>query len=76
MAKRLRKVYIVCENNQIFGHMTNITVYKSRDSADWACKRARDQAAENHKKDWAKNQPLPVFKVHGFYLVHEDMFRD
>lgn len=77
MAKqsRFRKVYIVCEDNKIFNCTNNITVYKERDSAEYFCKRCIDKAKEEQGNLWNANKPLPNFKVHGFYLVHEDLFR-
>lgn len=76
MAKRLRKVFIVCEDNQIFPCKSNVMVYKSREDAERICKREQEKAKEEMNKMWNANKPLPKFKVHAFYLVHEDMFRD
>jgi len=38
--------------------------------------KAEKQAVEQHGQYENKNKPLPKFKVHAFYLVHEDMFMD
>jgi hypothetical protein len=76
MAKRFRKAFIICEDNGIFGKMTQVTLYKYRDHAEFACKTLQAKAKDKHQKLWNANQPIPVYKVHGFYLVHEDMFRD
>jgi len=76
MASRFRKAFIVCENNKIFGCMTNIVLYKSREDAEGACKRAQLRANAEQEKMWKANQPVPKFKVHAFFLVHEDVFRD
>jgi len=76
MAKRFRKVYIICEDNKIFGCFPQITIYNSRDSAEYHCQRAKKKALEAQTLSSNAHKPLPKFKVHGFYLVHEDMFRD
>lgn len=76
MANRFRKVFIICEDNQIFTNLTQVPMYKHRDSADFACRRLQEKSDEEHNKLWNANKPKPKFKVHGFYLVHEDMFRD
>ena len=76
MAKRFRKVFVVCENNQTFAYSSNMTVYKTREDAERVCKWQLEKAKEEMKKLWNANKPLPVLKVHAFYLVHEDMFRD
>ena len=56
--------------------MTNIVLYKSREDAEGACKRAQLRANAEQEKMWKANQPVPKFKVHAFFLVHEDVFRD
>jgi len=76
MAKRFRKVYMVCEDNKIFGGLTQITMYQRRDSAEYHCERAKKKALEAQTLSCNEHRPLPKFKVHAFYLVHEDMFRD
>ena len=76
MASRFRKVYIVCEDNKILGNLSNTTIYKYRDNAEYACKRAQEKAKETNSQYSNANKPLPKFKVHAFYMVHEDMFRD
>lgn len=76
MAKRFRKVFIICEDNSVFSHLTQVNIFKYRDSADFACRRLQEKAAEEQGKMWNANMKLPVYKVHAFYLVHEDMFRD
>jgi len=76
MAKRFRRVFIICEDNQIFTTLTQTIIYKHKDSAEFACRRAQEKAQEEQGKLWNANNPLPKFKVHAFYLVHEDVFRD
>ena len=76
MAKRFRKVFVICEDNKVFTTLTRITIYKTRDDAEYMCKREQAKALEEKKRYWNSNVVIPKFKVHGFYLVHEDMFRD
>jgi hypothetical protein len=76
MASRFRKVYIVCENNETFGQFTQKTVYKYKDHAEFQCQRAKAKALEEKDQYANVNKPMPKFRVHCFYLVHEDMFRD
>jgi hypothetical protein len=76
MASRFRRVFIVCENNNIFGNITNVPMYKYRDHAEYRCKRLQDKAIEEQNQLSNAGRPLPKFKVHAFYLVHEDAFRD
>ena len=66
----------MCEGNSIFGNLTAISIHKYRDHADYACNRAQEKAAEEHKLLPNENKPVPKFRVHGFYLVHEDLFRE
>ena len=75
MANRFRMVFIVCEDNQIFGCFSQITIYKTREQAEFACKREQKKAQEEAGKMWNANKAPTKFKVHGFYLVHEDMFK-
>ena len=74
--QRFRKVFIVCENNQTFSKVTQITIYKYRDHADFACSRAQKKAVEEQQQYTNEQKPLPKYKVHAFFLVHEDVFRD
>jgi hypothetical protein len=76
MPSRFRKAFIVCEDNQTFNKMTQVTIYKYRDHAEFACKRAQKQALEQRGQYENEHKPIPRFKVHAFYLVHEDMFRE
>ena len=76
MARRFRKVYIICKDNQIFSDLTNVPIYKYRDSADFAIRRLQEKADEDHKKLWNAGKAAPKYKVHAIYLVHEDLFRD
>jgi len=76
MTSRFRKVFIVCEDNKTFSCFTQITIYKYRDHAEFQCERAKKKALEVKDQYEHENKPLPKFKVHGFYLVHEDMFRE
>jgi hypothetical protein len=69
-------VFIVCENNKVFSDITQVPIYRHRDSAELACRRAQEKVKEEQGKLWNANKPTPKFKVHGFYLVHEDLFRD
>lgn len=76
MAKRFRKVYIVCEDNKIFGCFPQITVYNSRDLAEYQCERVKKKAFEEKTMSYKEQKPLTKFKVHAFFLVHEDMFKN
>jgi hypothetical protein len=51
-------------------------MYKYRDAAEFACRRLQDKEDEEHQKLWNVTKPKGKFKVHAFFLVHEDMFRE
>ena len=70
--RRFKKVYIICQDkvilpsNVYFGNFSN---YK--DYADTICKQNQP---ESHKSWEDSEKTLPVYEVHGFYLVHESLF--
>jgi len=76
MTNRFRKVFIVCRDNKIFSDLTQITVYKYRGHAEGHCKHLHEKAMEEQKMLHNVNKPMPKFKVHGFFLVHEDLFKE
>jgi hypothetical protein len=71
---RFRKVYIVCQDNQIFGRVTMNNFYQNEEECKQVAKYKLRQATEDAKYEWAKNKPIPKFATHGFYLVHESLF--
>lgn len=76
MANRFRKVFIVCEDNLVFNKVNKVDIFKHKDAAEWRRDYLQKQAIEEQTKLHQVNHPMPKFKVHAFYLVHEDMFRD
>jgi hypothetical protein len=76
MANRFRKVFIICEDNKIFQHDTTIKAFKHRENAENAAKHRRSTLEAEKNMAWNAGKPLPTVKVHAFFLVHEDMFRD
>lgn len=76
MAKRyrFRKVYFVCKDNSVFSDYSVVNCFKNEPHAhEQEIVQQRD-AMENATMLWNVNQPIPVFKAHGFYLVHESLF--
>ncbi|OOQ59117.1 hypothetical protein [Mucilaginibacter pedocola] len=73
---KFRKVYVVVCDNHIFSphNYMSVEMYSKRDNADRACKRQQDKANEEARMLYKANKPIPQYKVHGFYLVHEKLF--
>jgi hypothetical protein len=72
---KVRKMYFICRDKQVISPDVGITnAYQHKNTAATVCKQRQD-----HYKDtnfaWMKNQPIPVYSVEGFYLVHEDIFK-
>lgn len=77
MAKyRFRKCYVICENNEIFGNVLTARVYRDKEYALTVCTNLQHRAIEESTMEHNKNKPIPISKVHGFYLVHESLFDD
>lgn len=76
MAKRyqFRKVYVVCEDNQVFGKVSTAVFYRDDSYAVSICSQRQKKAIEDSTMAYNTNKPIPVHKVHGFYLVHESLF--
>jgi hypothetical protein len=78
MAKGLRKVYIVVEEKFIFGesNYTSVEIYREKSDADRMCGLKQDKAIVDSQLMWNEKKPIPKYSVHGFYLLHEDLFKD
>jgi hypothetical protein len=76
MPRKFRKVYIVVQDNHIFTkhNYFSIDTYNDRATAERVCISRQQEAVAESQKEYNKNKPLPQFKVHGFYLVHESLF--
>jgi hypothetical protein len=76
MPTKFRKVYVVVCDNHIFNpsNFMSVDMYRTKEAADSACQRHQDKAAEDSKMLYNANKPIPKYKVHGFYLMHEILF--
>ena len=73
---KFRKVYVVVCDNHIFSphNYMSVDMYWQKETADRACKLQQDKANDEAKMLYNVNKPIPQFKVHGFYLIHEKLF--
>ena len=67
MAVKFRKVFIVCEDNQIFKHISKTDIFKHKDSAEWRCDYLQKKAEEEQVKVHQQNNPMPRYRVHAFF---------
>lgn len=76
MAKGIRKVYVVIEDNHIFNisNYQSVDIYRRKEEAERICKLKQEQAITDAQLMWNVNKPIPQYKVHGFYLMHEALF--
>lgn len=77
--RKFKKIYIVCEDNKIFGNSNFqvIEIFRIKESAQNVCNRQQETAITKNKYMWAEqNNPIPQYSTHGFYLVHESFFED
>lgn len=76
MARRykFRKVYFVCKDNSVFSDYGFVNCYKSEAHAKEQATFQQRNAIDDSQKLWEKGKPIPEFKAHGFYLVHESLF--
>ena len=76
MAKRyrFRKVYMICEDKKIFGDVLTALCYQDQKHALSVCNHKQHKAIQDANMMYNANKPIPVHKVHGFYLVHESLF--
>jgi len=76
MAKGVRKVYVVIEDNHIFNvsNYQSVDIYRRKEDAERICKLVQEKAATDAQMMWHANKPIPQYKVHGFYLIHEVFF--
>jgi hypothetical protein len=77
MARRkFRKVYVICQDNKIFGdhNFTMVNMYRERKSADNVCKAQKEIAISDALKMYNAGKKVAQNKVHAFYLVHESYF--
>lgn len=77
MARRkFRKVYLICEDNKIFGDLNfqMVNMYRERKYAESVCKGQNEIARGESLKMYNKNAKPTIRTVHAFYLVHESYF--
>ena len=76
MAKGVRKVYVVIEDNHIFNisNYQSVDIYRKKEDAERICQLKQKKAIEDAGLMWNANKPIPQYKVHGFYLMHEALF--
>lgn len=76
MAKGVRKVYVVIEDNHIFNvsNYQSVDIYRTKHDAERICKLKQAKAKDDAQLMWNVNKPIPQYKVHGFYLMHEALF--
>lgn len=76
MPRKFTKVYIVVEDNAIFGKhkFDAIETYRDRVTADRMCGLRQQKANSESQMHHNFNQPIPQYKVHAFYLIHEALF--
>jgi len=74
--RKFRKVYLICQDNKIFGDLNfaMVNMYRERKSADNVCKAQNELAKSEATKMYNKGSKVTVNKVHAFYLVHESYF--
>ena len=74
--RKFRKVYLICQDNKIFGDLNfaMVNMYRERKSADNVCKAQNEIAKGEALKMYNKGNKVTVNKVHAFYLVHESYF--
>jgi len=77
MARRkFRKVYVICEDNKIFGdhNYAMVNLYRERKYAEGVCKNHNENAKSEALKMYNEGKKIPVHTLHAFYLVHESYF--
>ncbi|RVU01086.1 hypothetical protein EOD41_10760 [Mucilaginibacter limnophilus] len=76
--RKLRKVYVIVENNRIFGsnNFEAVDLYRSKSYADSVCASKNRMALDDANKFWNKNEPVKKYHVHAFYLLHEDLLKE
>ena len=77
MARRkFRKVYLICEDNKIFGdhNFAMVNMYRERRYAESVCKSQNENAKSEALKMYNEGKKITVHTVHAFYLVHESYF--
>ncbi|TWR25254.1 hypothetical protein FPZ43_17445 [Mucilaginibacter pallidiroseus] len=77
MAKGLKKVYLVVEDNKIFGanDYQMVRMYREKSSAETVCATQNQKAKDDATLLSNRDKPTPVYKVHAFWLLHEDMVK-
>ncbi|MFD0751696.1 hypothetical protein ACFQZS_16210 [Mucilaginibacter calamicampi] len=77
MARRkFKKVFLICENNKIFGdyNYQMVNMYRERKHAESVCKSQNQLAVGEAQKLYNKSQTITQGTVHAYYLVHESYF--
>ncbi|MFD2864827.1 hypothetical protein [Mucilaginibacter antarcticus] len=76
MPRKFKKIYFVVEDNHIFSKYNyfSIETYHDRATAERICITRQQQAITDAQQYSKKDKPIPQFKVHAFYLVHESLF--
>nr|WP_294791349.1 hypothetical protein [uncultured Mucilaginibacter sp.] len=77
MARRkFRKVYVICQDNKIFGdvNFAMVNMYRERKYAEGVCKHHNESAVHESHKMYNQGKKIINHTVHAFYLVHESYF--
>lgn len=77
MAKRkFRKVYLIVEDNKVFGDQNYevVNLYRCKEYATNVCEANNNRRKEEKGYLYNISKPLAMGKVHGYYLVHESFF--
>jgi len=77
MGKRykFRKVYFICEDNNVFGGTReSVECYRREDYCQRKTMHRRKLAFEDAKIMWATGLPMKHITMHSFYLVHETLY--
>lgn len=71
---KFRKVFFVCKNNSVFSDYAFVNCFKDGEHAEEQAIYHQRKAIEDSQLLWERGKPIPQFKAHGFYLVHESLF--
>ncbi|TSD64691.1 hypothetical protein FFF34_012365 [Inquilinus sp. KBS0705] len=78
MSRRFRKVYLITDGINVFGEHNYLSteIYRLKSSAENVCAEKQRKAMEEANKFYNKSNPIPKYKVHAFYLIHEGLFEE
>jgi hypothetical protein len=77
MAKqKFRKVYVIVSDNSVFSkhNYMKVDIYREKKDADRMCEIKQREAMSESSKVYNVNKPIPQYRVHGFYIIHEALF--